>query len=240
MGRISVVTNAFIIAFTSEFIPRIVYKYKYSNDSTLNGYLNFTLSYFNPKDLENHNHEDTNMLIPNDIIHPKYCRYRDFRHPPWEAEENVYQETDAFWHVLAARLAFVVAFQNCVALVVMAIKWIVPNLNSDIEDRCRREAYITNEVIIRSELLKSKGVREEGRVIDEMNQNEEASMSTQEFMMKSVEGGSKDRDGEGEMRLRKGTSASKGSVTLTFPGNDFMERTEKKMIGDVTDGNIIV
>merc|ERR1712150_304243 len=100
--------------------------------------------------------------------------------------------------------------------------------------------YITNEVIIRSELLKSKGVREEGSVVDEMNQNEEDSMITQEFMMKSVEGGSKVQDGVGEMRLRNGNSASKGSVTLTLPGNDFTERTEKKMIGDVTDGNIIV
>merc|ERR1739844_581484 len=35
LGRIAVVTNAFIIAFTSEFIPKLVYQYKYSPDHTL-------------------------------------------------------------------------------------------------------------------------------------------------------------------------------------------------------------
>ena len=36
-------------------------------------------------------------------------RYRDFRYPPWH--ENKYEYSDVFWHVLAARLAFVVVFE---------------------------------------------------------------------------------------------------------------------------------
>ena len=40
----------------------------------------------------------------------------------------------------------------------MAIKWIVPNINRDLRDKIRREAYVTNEIIIRTELLKAKGV----------------------------------------------------------------------------------
>ena len=229
MGRISVVTNAFIIAFTSEFIPRLVFKYKYSADHSLNGYLNFTLSYYNPKDFEDHNHEDANMLAPNDIIHPKFCRYRDFRHPP--DHPNQYLETDAYWHVLAARLAFVVVFQNCVAAIVLAIKWIVPNLNSDIEDRCRREAYVTNEVIIRSELLKAKGIREvdDDRIPHSVEPTGEESMATQEFVMQSLESGTKD--------LKKSPNARRRVITS---GNmAVVERVEHQIIGDITDANII-
>jgi hypothetical protein len=44
-----------------------------------------------------------------------------------------------------------------VALSVMAIKWIVPNISKDLREKMRREAYVTNEIIIRTELLKAKG-----------------------------------------------------------------------------------
>ena len=238
MGRISVVTNAFIIAFTSEFIPRLVYKYKYSGDHSLNGYLNFTLSYFNPIDFENHTHDDVNMLDPKDIIHPKFCRYRDFRHPP--DHPNQYLETDAYWHVLAARLAFVVVFQNCVAAIVLAIKWIVPNLHSEIEDRCRREAYVTNEVIIRSELLKAKGIREidDERIPHSVEHTGEESMVTQDFVMQSLESGNQDLKKSPNVRRRVVTSESIVSDRVEG-GNAMLERIENQIIGDITDGNII-
>ena len=191
---------------------------------TLNGYLNFTLSYFDPKDFENHSHEDSNMINPTNTIHPQYCRYRDFRHPPFDTpEDRIYAETDAFWHVLAARLAFVVVFQNCVALVVMAIKWIVPNIHSEVEHRYRREAYVTNEVIIRSELLKSKGVVE---VDDEVcNVRDEAvddSLITQESILKSLEGKKNSLESTPIHHIRFRQLPSSDSAT-----------------GDVTDANII-
>ena len=39
----------------------------------------------------------------------------------------------------------------------MTIKWIVPSMSREMRDRIRREAYVTNEIIIRTELLKAKG-----------------------------------------------------------------------------------
>lgn len=44
------VLQAFVIAFTSDFIPRLVYQYTYSPDGTLHGFVNHTLSYFNVTD----------------------------------------------------------------------------------------------------------------------------------------------------------------------------------------------
>ena len=39
----------------------------------------------------------------------------------------------------------------------MAIKWLVPSVSRDLRDRMRREAYVTNEIIIQTELLKAQG-----------------------------------------------------------------------------------
>ena len=47
-----ILPQAFVIAFTSDFIPRLVYQYTYSPDGTLHGFVNHTLSYFNVSDFE--------------------------------------------------------------------------------------------------------------------------------------------------------------------------------------------
>ena len=39
----------------------------------------------------------------------------------------------------------------------MAIKWMVPNVSRDLRERIRKEAYVSNEIIIRTELLKAQG-----------------------------------------------------------------------------------
>ena len=55
LANLSVLVNAFVIAFTSELIPRLVYRYSYSTDGTLTGYVNNSLSFFNTSDWDKHN-----------------------------------------------------------------------------------------------------------------------------------------------------------------------------------------
>lgn len=83
-----------------------------------------------------------------------------------------------YWHILAAKLAFVVVFevsnfsfylpilrlhshiaQNVVALVMIIVKWGIPDIPSNLRDRIRREAYITNEIIIKQETLRAQSAR---------------------------------------------------------------------------------
>jgi len=45
--RLPLVFQAFLIAFTSEFIPRLLYRYV-EGDGTLAGYVNFTLAHAPP------------------------------------------------------------------------------------------------------------------------------------------------------------------------------------------------
>ena len=49
LTRVAVITNAFIIAITSDFIPELVYSTMYSESGDLRGYVNFTLSYLDTR-----------------------------------------------------------------------------------------------------------------------------------------------------------------------------------------------
>ncbi|XP_076233394.1 anoctamin 1 [Calliopsis andreniformis] len=147
ISKLSVITNAFIIAFTSNFIPRLVYRITVSDNYSLEGFLEHSLSKFNTSDLKNGTqplHEQVEI-----------CRYPDYREPP--DSPNKYQYTIMFWHVLAARLAFIVVFENIVALVMILVRWCIPDMNPKLRDRIRREAYITNEIIIQQEALRACG-----------------------------------------------------------------------------------
>lgn len=61
-----------------------------------------------------------------------------------------------YWHILAARLAFVVVFENVVAIVMILVRWCIPDMPADLRDRIRREAYITNEIIIKQETIRAQ------------------------------------------------------------------------------------
>jgi hypothetical protein len=47
------------------------------------------------------------------------CRYPDYREPP--DSPNKYNYTDLFWHILAARLAFVVVFEVFIYFLILHI-----------------------------------------------------------------------------------------------------------------------
>lgn len=77
------------------------------------------------------------------------CYYQDLRYPPDHPLK--YQRTLAFWNITAARLIFVLLFENTVAIVMLLVRWLIPDVSGELRDQIRREAYITNEIIIRQE-----------------------------------------------------------------------------------------
>ncbi|XP_054952015.1 anoctamin-4 isoform X4 [Pan paniscus] len=117
IGILSVITNAFVIAITSDFIPRLVYAYKYgpcagqgeAGQKCMVGYVNASLSVFRISDFENRSEpESDGSEFSGTPL--KYCRYRDYRDPPHSLVPYGY--TLQFWHVLAARLAFIIVFEG--------------------------------------------------------------------------------------------------------------------------------
>lgn len=146
IGKLSVITNGFIIAFTSDFIPRLIYRIFESPDTSLNGYLNFTLASFNISDLEKRSQPHLT-----EYFNLTTCRYHDFRQ-----SEAPYSRTSMYWIILASRLGFVVLFENVVAVVMILVRWCIPDMPQDLRDQIRREAYITNEIIIKQETLRAR------------------------------------------------------------------------------------
>ncbi|XP_040265021.1 anoctamin-1 isoform X3 [Bufo bufo] len=146
IGKLAVIINAFVISFTSDFIPRLVYLYMYSPDGTMHGFLNNTLAYFNVSDFK----PGTAPNIDQDIGYPvEICRYKDYREVPWS--ENKYDITKEFWAVLAARLAFVIVFQNLVMFMSDFVDWIIPDIPKDISEQIHREKVLMVEVFLKEE-----------------------------------------------------------------------------------------
>ncbi|KAM9753553.1 anoctamin-5 isoform 1-T1 [Menidia menidia] len=151
---LSVVTNAFIVAFTSDMIPRLVYMYAYQPDGKMNmkGYINNSLSVFNISEFNEHSkpEEGENPSWFNSSI--TTCRYRDYRYPP--GHEKQYLHTMQFWHILAAKLAFIIIMEHVVFMVKYFVAWLIPDVPSDVRARVKRERYLVQENIHNYEVEK--------------------------------------------------------------------------------------
>uniref|UniRef100_A0A8B9RLW9 Anoctamin n=1 Tax=Astyanax mexicanus TaxID=7994 RepID=A0A8B9RLW9_ASTMX len=146
LSKVAVIVNAFVISFTSDFIPRLVYQYVYSPDGTLHGFVNHTLSYFNVTDFQ----PNTDPLDP---LHLGYrvdiCRFKDYRDPPWS--DTPYELSREFWNILAARLAFVIVFQNVVMLMSDFVDWLIPDIPKDISVQIHKEKNLIVELFMKEE-----------------------------------------------------------------------------------------
>ncbi|XP_026858975.2 anoctamin-3 isoform X2 [Electrophorus electricus] len=147
IGVVAVITNAFVIAITSDYIPRFVYAFKYGpcvdkgyqHEQCLRGYMNSSLSVFDMGEPKNGSQYQT-----------RYCRYRDYRAPPWSSEP--YGFTLQFWHVLAARLAFIIVFEHLVFGIKTFIAHLIPDVPKGLCERMRREKYLMQEMMYEAEL----------------------------------------------------------------------------------------
>uniref|UniRef100_A0A8C7MCC6 Anoctamin n=1 Tax=Oncorhynchus kisutch TaxID=8019 RepID=A0A8C7MCC6_ONCKI len=142
IGVLAVITNAFVIAITSDYIPRFVYVFRYGpwggHVPCLRGYMNSSLSVFDMGERLNVSEES------------RYCRYRDYRASPWSPVP--YDFTLQFWHVLAARLAFIIVFEHLVFGIKSFIAYLIPDMPKSLCDRMRREKYLMQEMMYEAEL----------------------------------------------------------------------------------------
>uniref|UniRef100_UPI0037E938E9 anoctamin-2b n=1 Tax=Semicossyphus pulcher TaxID=241346 RepID=UPI0037E938E9 len=145
MGKFSVIINAFVISFTSDFIPRLVYQYMFSQTGTMHGFIDHTLSYFNVSNFKP-------GTAPQNSEHGgeiTVCRYKDYREPPWSVD--AYTFSKQYWCVLAARLAFVILFQNLVMFLSLVVAWVIPDVPKTIVEQLKREKKLLVDVFLREE-----------------------------------------------------------------------------------------
>uniref|UniRef100_A0A8C7UGX5 Anoctamin n=1 Tax=Oncorhynchus mykiss TaxID=8022 RepID=A0A8C7UGX5_ONCMY len=146
LSKVAVIVNAFVISFTSDFIPRLVYQYMYSPDGSMHGFVNHTLSYFNVSDFQ----PGTAPLQPMHLGYEvQICRYKDYRETPWS--NTPYDLSKEFWAILACRLAFVVVFQNVVMLMSDFVDWLIPDIPKDISLQIHKEKVLMVELFMKEE-----------------------------------------------------------------------------------------
>uniref|UniRef100_A0A8C5CR46 Anoctamin n=1 Tax=Gadus morhua TaxID=8049 RepID=A0A8C5CR46_GADMO len=154
---LSVVTNAFIVAFTSDMIPRLVYLYSTHNkdELTMRGYVNNSLSVYSISQIRLDS-------MPEDGDSPSWysnssittCRYRDYRYPP--GHQKQYDHTMQFWHILAAKMAFIIIMEHVVFVVKFFVAWMIPDVPSEVKARIKRERYLIQEYLHNYEVEKLK------------------------------------------------------------------------------------
>lgn len=135
---VAVVSNAFVIAYTSDFIPRSVYAFVYSPTEDLVGYIDSSLSEFNTSDYR----EDMKSDVEDK--HPETCQYRGYRNAPNDPKEP-YGLSPQYWHVFAARLAFVVVFEHVVFALTGIMSYVIPAVPHSLSTQLQRERLIAQE-----------------------------------------------------------------------------------------------
>uniref|UniRef100_A0A8C0INS0 Anoctamin n=1 Tax=Chelonoidis abingdonii TaxID=106734 RepID=A0A8C0INS0_CHEAB len=119
IGILAVIGNGLVIAITSDFIPMQVYKYTYSpcmlqnrtDINCLTGYINNSLSVFRVQDFE------------------WQMKYRDYRN------SDDYNYSVQFWHVFAARLAFLILFEHVALCIKLIAAWYVPDVPQSVKNK---------------------------------------------------------------------------------------------------------
>eukprot|EP00054_Salpingoeca_dolichothecata_P028843 m.222330 g.222330 ORF g.222330 m.222330 type:complete len:1024 (-) comp26328_c2_seq1:26-3097(-) len=153
LSIVSVVTNGLVIALTSDFLKKYIYKRDINEG--LDGYI-----------------AETHPLSPvKDPASRDFgCHYNGLR------DENG-DRTDFFYEVTLARLAFLLVFEHLVFLIKFTIQFIIPDVPSFVKQQEEREAYLAEQAKIR-EKRKRKQEEEEQQSDDTDDDSHQPSRSS--------------------------------------------------------------
>lgn len=136
-----------MIAYTSDFIPRMVYKFVYSHTNDLTGYIYHSLSVFNTSDYK----EEWGAKNEND---PDTCLYRGYRNS--FNTTDPYNLSPVYWHVFAARLAFVVIFEHLVFVITAFMQFLIPDVPRELKTQMQREQLLAKEAKYQNGIVKAQ------------------------------------------------------------------------------------
>uniref|UniRef100_A0A8D2BK97 Anoctamin n=1 Tax=Sus scrofa TaxID=9823 RepID=A0A8D2BK97_PIG len=71
--------------------------------------------------------------------------YRDFRNPPGHPQE--YKHNIYYWHVIAAKLAFIIVMEHVIYSVKFIISYTIPDVSKSTKSKIKREKYLTQKLL---------------------------------------------------------------------------------------------
>lgn len=122
IAKMAVISNAFLIAFTSQFLPKLLYRASISPDGSLQGYTNYSLAWAPPN----------STSVP--------CRYIEFNNPDGSASKF-------YWHLVTLKLGFVILFEHFVFSISWLIDMLVPDIPAGLDQSIKREAYQAKQIM---------------------------------------------------------------------------------------------
>uniref|UniRef100_A0A8C5PBZ4 Anoctamin n=1 Tax=Leptobrachium leishanense TaxID=445787 RepID=A0A8C5PBZ4_9ANUR len=125
---IAVIGNAFLVAFTSDILPRAYYQYY--NNGNLTGYINFSLA------------QAPEVYVRKNTP----CRYQGMR----DSEGNLSFD---FWVIMVMRLAFIILFEHVVFFLGRMIDFLVPDVPESVDIKLRRERFLAKQALAENEFL---------------------------------------------------------------------------------------
>ncbi|CAD5213080.1 unnamed protein product [Bursaphelenchus okinawaensis] len=145
LSKLSVLCNAFVIAFTSDFVPRMFHYL--TNEGSLDTYLEQSLSYFNATET---------LIINSKYPNVTQCRYRDYRRPPCSLGlrdeegqcDDLYSHSHKWWMLLAFRLIFVLLFEHVVLSIKAIFAYVIPDVPTKIMIQLQRERYLARQAVL--------------------------------------------------------------------------------------------
>lgn len=143
----AVISNAFMIAYTSDFIPQLVYRYVYSGTGNLDGYINHSMSYFQTDDFPEKSKPDQSTI---DNVTVEICRYQDYRQD--HLHHKKYNLTMEYWHIFSARLSFVVAFEHLIFFVTGLMAYLIPDIPRSVQMKVQRHRLLAQEALYKAEM----------------------------------------------------------------------------------------
>ncbi|XP_063912681.1 anoctamin-3-like isoform X1 [Zophobas morio] len=139
--HLSVATNAFVLAFTSDFVVREIYKY--SHNGSLAGYIRSTLSrecYFLftilneviVYDMRDYEEPLSGEPAVNPINNSTLCFYTAARHPPDHPKK--YKLTPMYWYITGMRLVCVIVFEHIILLTNGVLSYVIPDVPWEVKE----------------------------------------------------------------------------------------------------------
>ncbi|KRY83295.1 Anoctamin-3 [Trichinella pseudospiralis] len=194
ISSLAILTNASLIAFTSDFISKNVYIWHYSATRTLRGFVESELSYFDTKPMCLANNNSDPISTACNITH---CRYRDYRNPPCSLTEKYfstltdkmmnkyynsvnftlsdaalptlcsdnYERNVRWWHIMAVR--------NVVLFIKFSISYLIPDLPAKVNVQIQREKYLAKQALYEHVLNKRLMMQRAGKKTASENQNDD-------------------------------------------------------------------
>nr|XP_061825656.1 anoctamin-9-like isoform X3 [Nerophis lumbriciformis] len=128
IGVLAVIANGLVIGISSDFIPRLAYRFLYgpcSNGTKTDldcmvGYINNTLSIAKMDNRDIREEFSPQQMVTPTGLNVSSCSYKDYR------DNEDYNLTPQFWHILALRFAFVILFEHIVVICKFIAAWFVP------------------------------------------------------------------------------------------------------------------